>query len=966
MNFKRIFLAAAMLCAMALHTASYAQKTDIYPVPQSVQWNESVAFLNDVAYTITGEATADVDAVNVFKKNFDTENGSVEVIIGERGDVAVAAYESLIPNKAEGYYLAVEKNRVIIAGNDAPGTFYGVQTFLQIASQPNVMEVTITDYPSVSQRGLVEGYYGNPYSEADRMGLFEFFGRNKMNVYIYGPKDDKYHKDKWRENYPAAEAAKIKEYINAAKANKVEFVWAIHPGNDIQWNRTDSINIVNKLKSMYNLGVRTFAVFFDDVWGGEGTRGDKQAMLMNYITDELNKAYSDVKPSIICPTQYNRGWSSGDYLKTLGSTMNKDVCIMWTGNSVVDMINKSDMQWINAQISRKAYIWLNYPVTDYCINHLLMGPTYGNDLDIADMLSGFTANPMEYAEASKLSLFSIADYNWNMPAYDADASWEAAIKFLMPKNREAFHFFCENNVDLGSTVHGLRRTNESPEFVAAKKIYDANIATDKVIALAAIETQFKKFVSSADALIQADEATALTAEIMPWIESMKATGSRGCELVNMAKAILDEKPEDFINSYERYVQYKETQDAIRSRDFEGSLKSASPVVATVYVEPFIKDLLGELIAEYKEKYDYRLDVFPAQVLENGTYYIMYEGKYLSNNNPNTSGSTPVFQTALDDIRPQRQEWKISLDPSTNRYKIINLEDERYLNENGMFTVSDQTNPYEAAWHTYEIMLLANGKYAIQNSGSAGTKFWGVSGTRIQQSNAEALPDKFIFDIVPVGGENNDELISDDEVYYIMDNGKYLTNNNVNGNGGNPIFKEIAEPGVAQEWKITVDTNGKGCWKILSNADKRYINEYGVFGTNQYYSDWNTYLLTCLGGKWSLQWTQSAAKNGVQYIVVSGNRLEAKSVSRNESYTVNIIKKGDVTGIEDLDLPENITVVDGMLKAENGAESIELHSIDGKLINKTKGNSLAIAGIEKGVYIVAVKEADGTKVYKIVL
>ena len=103
-----------------------------------------------------------------------------------------------------------------------------------------------------------------------------------------------------------------------------------------------------------------------------------------------------------------------------------------------------------------------------------MGPTYGNDLDIADMLSGFTANPMEYAEASKLSLFSIADYNWNMPAYDADASWEAAIKFLMPKNSEAFRFFCENNVDLGSTVHGLRRTNESPEFVAAKQVFENN------------------------------------------------------------------------------------------------------------------------------------------------------------------------------------------------------------------------------------------------------------------------------------------------------------------------------------------------------------------------------------------------------------------------------------------------------------------------------------------------------------
>ena len=172
-------------------------------------------------------------AVNLFKENFSTDGGAVEVIIGERGDEAVAAYESLIPQKDEGYYLAVENGKVVIAGNDGNGTFYGVQTFLQIASQPSIMGVTVTDYPSVPQRGLVEGYYGNPYSEADRMGLFKMFGRQKMNVYIYGPKDDVYHKDRWRENYPAAQAAKIKEYVDAAKAKELLIKIYSHADRDL-------------------------------------------------------------------------------------------------------------------------------------------------------------------------------------------------------------------------------------------------------------------------------------------------------------------------------------------------------------------------------------------------------------------------------------------------------------------------------------------------------------------------------------------------------------------------------------------------------------------------------------------------------------------------------------------------------------------------------------------------------------
>ena len=961
---KKLFLGFAALLFTAISFNTNAQTVKIYPIPQEITWGNETAFESSASYTITGEADADADAVNLFKKKFSTTNGTVELIIGERGDAAVVAYENLIPQKAEGYYLAVSKDKVVIAGNDGSGTYYGVQTFTKMASQPNVMCATITDYPSVPQRGLVEGYYGNPYSEADRMGLLEMFGEMKMNVYIYGPKDDAYHKSKWREEYPAELGQKITEYVNVAKANKIEFMWAIHPGEDIQWNDTDRANIVNKLKAMCALGVRSFAVFWDDLWGDDGTHGDEQAELMNYIAAELKKAYPDVKPLTICPTQYNRGWANSIYLPALGTMMDSDINIMWTGNSVVDMINYSDMTWINNQIKRKAYIWLNYPVSDYCINHLLMGPTYGNDLNIADMLSGFVSNPMEYAEASKVSLFSIADYTWNMPAYDSNASWEAAMKYLMPENYEAFRFFCENNVDLGANTHGLRRIDESPEFVKAKETYNSNIATDREAAYAAISEQFYKLVSTAETLLTTDEAPALTSEIKPWIESMKYLGQKGVCIIEMNNALTNKDPESFIDNYLNYKEYDETQSALRSRDFAGSLRVATPVVGTVHIEPFMKDIIGTLVAEYKDVYDYRTDVFPAQTLENGTYHIMYNGKYLTNNNK-AAGTKPVFQAEQDNIRPQNQEWKIALDGATNRFKIINLEDNRYLNENGSFTVSDATNPYEAAWHTYNITLLANGKYAIQNGGSAGTAFWAVNGTQIQKGNTTALPDKYIFDIVPLGGAAKEALIDKEELYYIMDGNRYLTNTNIKGDGGTPTFKEVAEPAAAQEWKIAPDAGGSNCYKITSNADGRYINEYGVFGTNQYYADWNTYLLTFMGGKWSIQWTQSAAKNGTSYIVVSGDRLEAKGVAQSESYTVSIVRKGDDTSIDstvsnDIDFEYTGEII----ICNTDVKSITLLSADGREVKSINSNILPVKDVAKGVYIVVAKGNSNTKTYKL--
>ena len=116
-----------------------AQKVSVYPVPQDVAWGENVAFENSVEFVILGEEAADVDAVTLFKSKFNVGSGGVTLVIGERGDDAVAGYESLIPQKAEGYYLEVAADKVVIAGNDGSGTYYGVQTFIQLASQPDVM-----------------------------------------------------------------------------------------------------------------------------------------------------------------------------------------------------------------------------------------------------------------------------------------------------------------------------------------------------------------------------------------------------------------------------------------------------------------------------------------------------------------------------------------------------------------------------------------------------------------------------------------------------------------------------------------------------------------------------------------------------------------------------------------------------------------------------------------------------------
>ena len=724
-----------LLVAGALN--SVAQTVTISPLPQKVTWGEC-AFANDAQFYIVGANTADVDAVNVLTEKLNIVGVSDKVnakkfpqakpvIIGDVQDKAVAKYKKLVPEAAEGYYLNVSADQVVIAGRDNSGTFYGVQSFIQVMSVPKVMQCEISDYPSVTERGVIEGFYGNPWSHADRLRQFDFYGKNKLNIYVYGPKDDPFHRSHWRQPYPEKEAAQLKELVDAAHKNKVKFVWAIHPACDIKWGMEDYNNIVNKLNLMYEIGVRTFAVFFDDV-SGEGARADMQTDVMNYLTDEFVRKHSDVEPLIMCPSQYNKNWSGGDYLSTL-SKMYPEIRVMWTGNSVVDMIGENDMQWINDQIKRKAFIWLNYPVNDYCQSRLLMGKTYGNDLNINDMVSGFCSNPMEYAEASKVSLYSIADYAWNMPSYNSETSWERALKELMPTSHEAFRIFCENNVDLGVTYHGLRRDGESPKFDS--KSFET------------LSDSFAELVWAADNLL-ADEVNSpeMLAEIRPWVESMRLLGVRGQMYLNMVKDLENKDSVAFVGHYKALAKLTQQQKAIVSRDYEGSIVKAKPVVSGDVITPWILDNVDKLIKTYKANYSYCAEIFPVNAIEDGVYFIKVNGEYLTNVNagPDKAGDYPVFVAERDNINPQRQEWVIEHNNITSRYKIYNKQDGRYINEIGAFWRSTKY-VFHHDWNTYNLVKVGD-RWSIQNAGRAGEKYWKRSGDRITGNGTE----DYIFEI----------------------------------------------------------------------------------------------------------------------------------------------------------------------------------------------------------------------------
>ena len=597
---KTLFSVAALLLGGCL--SMQAQVSLVNPVPHQVERQAGAAVVKaPKAWAITADAGRHQDVVRLLQQAEGAKAGGAKaafkLTIGVKGDKAVKKYAKKIPAKAEGYYIEVTPKGAVLAAADEVGLFWAAQTWMAMLSEGKMEYCTITDYPDVPYRGVVEGFYGTPWSHQARLSQIAFYARHKMNVYIYGPKDDPWHRDKWREPYPEAEAKRISELATYARSLGVNFYWAIHPGVDIKWTEQDRDYLVAKLEKMYDLGVRSFAVFFDDIWG-EGTRADKQAELLNYVDNNFIQKKHDVAPLIMCPTEYNRAWANDEkgYLRTLGTQMNQGVEIMWTGNSVVHCIDRESQEWINQRINRKSYIWWNFPVSDFVRDHILLGPAYGNDLDIAETMSGFVSNPMEHAEASKISLYGIADYTWNMPAYDYQADWEKGLREVLPSNYEALRTFALYNKDLGPNGHGFRREEGDELKDIAQQALAGQSSARQALALKCEELGI-----AVDLLLNDDSNPELLRELRPWLLQGKNVAAYGQAVVSLAEAATKTQKGTGLRSFENYYQQaRSLQKQMYDLENSSVRHALQPgiKVATKVLMPTLNELFAKAVNQY--------------------------------------------------------------------------------------------------------------------------------------------------------------------------------------------------------------------------------------------------------------------------------------------------------------------------------------------------------------------------------
>ena len=309
-------------------------------------------------------------------------------------------------------------------------------------------------------RGIIEGFYGAPWSHRERLDLLQFCGQNGLNLFVYAPKDDPYHRESWREPYPAPALERLGELVAAGRTHGVDFAWTIAPGLSIDYASDDDFRaLVRKAEQLRSIGATT-QLLFDDIPEGDIAAG--QARVSNRFLLELGG------PLVVCPTDYG-GTHESAYRQVLAAELDPEIGVYWTGPEVVsNSITREDAEAARAAFGgRELWLWDNYPVNDFEPSRLHLGPLTGRDPDLP--VHAYIANGMIQAGPSKLAFATQADYARDSLSYDPVSSFDRALASVGGGASEALRVFASGEGDLRAATTTLIEELADASFVAAAR-----------------------------------------------------------------------------------------------------------------------------------------------------------------------------------------------------------------------------------------------------------------------------------------------------------------------------------------------------------------------------------------------------------------------------------------------------------------------------------------------------------------
>jgi hypothetical protein len=331
--------------------------------------------------------------------------------------------------------------------------------------------------------GLIEGYYGKPWSWRAREETIAFLKPHGYDFYVYAPKADAFLRKRWREAHPPNAATALSNLAARCRALQVRFGVGLSP---FELYRNFSVEaqtaLADKLAQFDAWGIEYLAILFDDMRGDLADLATTQVEIMHWVA-----ARTRATKLIVCPSYYSDdpmldrffGQRPANYLEDFGRQLDPSIEIFWTGEEVCSReYSPGHLQRVAELLRRKPFLWDNYPVNDgrRMSPYLHVRAITGRPSTIANHLSAHSVNPALQPVLSRIPAISLAESYKLGEAYEYGRAFGYAAKVVAGAElarllREDILYFQDVGLEhLGKTAGRLRRRYSDIDHDVAREI----------------------------------------------------------------------------------------------------------------------------------------------------------------------------------------------------------------------------------------------------------------------------------------------------------------------------------------------------------------------------------------------------------------------------------------------------------------------------------------------------------------
>jgi hypothetical protein len=286
--------------------------------------------------------------------------------------------------------------------------------------------------------GIVEGYFGRPWSWAEREATMVFLAGAGYRFFLYAPKADVHLRRRWREPHPDAELSALRRFAESCHAHGVRFGVGLSPFE--AWRDFGSATrqaLASRLRELDALGLDLLALLFDDMRGDSPELAVRQAEMVGFAA-----AHTHATQVWMCPTYYADapvldlvfGARPANYLATLGRRLDPAIGVFWTGEEVCSReFSRSHLERIASELRRRPVLWDNYPVNDgeRMSRHLHLRGFTGRNVLAADLIAAHAINPALQPVLTRVPALTLAAQRRLGPRYSyGEATREALVQVL--------------------------------------------------------------------------------------------------------------------------------------------------------------------------------------------------------------------------------------------------------------------------------------------------------------------------------------------------------------------------------------------------------------------------------------------------------------------------------------------------------------------------------------------------------